>query len=310
MIGGGALDRHPTLKIVFTELGSDWIMRGLDYMDFVVTKEPRFAALAKGQLSMLPSEYWHRQGYVGASMMSQTEMGLRHRLGVDTVMFGTDFPHGEGTWGKTTRYIQALCTDGGVSEAEAARDPRRERGVALRPATRQAAGGGRACRSDRGRSTENAGAAVVRPALPRVPGPAAVRGMSAPDAQRLADEIRAGMTAGTVEGVLEAHLADPVSVHHDPPVPTDGPMPREAFAALLTGNPMAAIVPDGIRAYGEVTIDGDTVSFESCLEGTTTAGEYVRIANRTVLTVTDAGITKLVQRYEPETLEALSRLAR
>jgi hypothetical protein len=133
--------------------------------------------------------------------------------------------------------------------------------------------------------------------------------MSAPGAERLADEIRAAMTAGTVERVVAEHLADPVSVHHDPPAPTDGPMTREAFAALVTGNPMAAVVPDGIRTYGEVSIDGDTVAFESCLEGTTTAGEPVRIANQTVLTVTDAGIAKLVQHYEPETLEAISRLA-
>jgi predicted TIM-barrel fold metal-dependent hydrolase len=118
MIGGGTLERHPDLKMVFTELGSDWIMRGLDFMDHVWGEEPRFSILAKGVLPMKPSEYWHRQGYVGASMMSQLEMGLRHRLGVDKVMFGTDYPHGEGTWGRTTEYLQTLCTVGGATEAE------------------------------------------------------------------------------------------------------------------------------------------------------------------------------------------------
>ena len=133
--------------------------------------------------------------------------------------------------------------------------------------------------------------------------------MTSHHAEALAEEIRAAMRQGTVEGALAAHLADPVSVHHDPPAPTDGPMSRDAFTALLTGNPMAAIVPDGVRTYRDVSVDGATVSFQSTLEGTTTTGEAIRIANRTVLTVTDAGITTLVQHYEPETLEALSRLA-
>jgi predicted TIM-barrel fold metal-dependent hydrolase len=118
MIGGGALERHPTLNVVFTELGCDWIMRALDFMDFVWGTEPRFS-LAPDKLPMAPSEYWHRQGYVGASMMSRIEAGLRDRLGVGKLMFGTDFPHGEGTWGKTTQYLQALCTDTAMTETEA-----------------------------------------------------------------------------------------------------------------------------------------------------------------------------------------------
>ena len=96
--------------------------------------------------------------------------------------------------------------------------------------------------------------------------------MTSHHAETLAKEIRAAMRQGTVEDALAAHLADPVSVHHDPPVPTDGPMSRDAFTALLTGNPMAAIVPDGVRTYRDVSVDGATVSFESTLEGTTDDG--------------------------------------
>ncbi len=118
MIGGGALERNPDLKIVFTELGSDWILRGLDFMDHIWGKDNRFSLLASKFLPKAPSEYWHRQGYVGASMITHAEMALRGRLGANKLMFGTDFPHGEGTWGKTTAYIRALLVNGKASEAE------------------------------------------------------------------------------------------------------------------------------------------------------------------------------------------------
>jgi hypothetical protein len=127
-------------------------------------------------------------------------------------------------------------------------------------------------------------------------------------AENLAAEIRAAITAGTLEAVLAAHLADPVSVHHDPPVPTDGPISREAFAAILVGNPMAAMVPDGIRTYGATSVNGDTVSFESTLIGTTTTGEPICVTNRTVVSLHDDLITKLVQHYQPAALQALRKL--
>lgn len=68
-------------------------------------------------------------------------------------------------------------------------------------------------------------------------------------------------------------------------------------------------MPDAPRLADEIRA-AMTAGLESCLEGTTTGVEHVRITNRTVLTVTDAGIVGLVQHYEPETLEALYRLAR
>ncbi len=128
------------------------------------------------------------------------------------------------------------------------------------------------------------------------------------EAQQLAAALRAAIAEGHVEKVLAAHLADPVSVHHDPAMPTDGPMPRAAFAQLLTGNPMAAMIPDGRRSYGGLSVEGDKIAFDSVLSGTTRQGEPIRVANRTVLTIDKGKIAKLVQRYEPYALAALTKL--
>jgi hypothetical protein len=126
-------------------------------------------------------------------------------------------------------------------------------------------------------------------------------------ASTLAAELRVAMAGGTVQSVLAAHLADPVGVHHDPPLPSDGPMARTDFTALLLGNPMEAVVPDGVRTYSEPSVDGKTVTFDSTLVGTTTTGEPIRIANTTVITARGGLITKLVQRYDPAMLDALTQ---
>ena len=42
-----------------------------------------------------PSEYWARQCHVGASFIRPAEVGLRHPVGVDRIMWGSDYPHKE-----------------------------------------------------------------------------------------------------------------------------------------------------------------------------------------------------------------------
>lgn len=57
---------------------------------------------------MRPSEYWRRQCYLGSSIYSRAEVAARHRIGVDKMMIGIDFPHSEGAWRYGTRnYVKA-----------------------------------------------------------------------------------------------------------------------------------------------------------------------------------------------------------
>jgi hypothetical protein len=46
---------------------------------------------------LLPRDYWARQCYVGASFQRPVEALERHRIGVDRIMWGADYPHYEGT---------------------------------------------------------------------------------------------------------------------------------------------------------------------------------------------------------------------
>jgi predicted TIM-barrel fold metal-dependent hydrolase len=104
LIFSGALDRHPDLTVVFTEQGAGWIPATLDSLDVAAARYgrensaiARFAGPTAGSLSLKPSQFWARQCYVGASFMRPVECAERHRIGVDRIMWGSDYPHYEGT---------------------------------------------------------------------------------------------------------------------------------------------------------------------------------------------------------------------
>ena len=59
----------------------------------------------KRHLRMKPSEYFRRNVRVGSSAMSRREAELRHEIGLETIMWGTDYPHPEGTWPITRRMM-------------------------------------------------------------------------------------------------------------------------------------------------------------------------------------------------------------
>ena len=67
-------------------------------------------------LPLKPSEYFARQVFVAASMLSPEECGLRYKIGVDKLMWGSDYPHPEGTWPHTEERIHE--TFGDVPEDE------------------------------------------------------------------------------------------------------------------------------------------------------------------------------------------------
>ena len=56
-------------------------------------------------MSMKPSEYFRRNVRVGSSCMSRREAELRHEIGLGNLMWGTDYPHPEGTWPSTRKMM-------------------------------------------------------------------------------------------------------------------------------------------------------------------------------------------------------------
>ncbi len=114
LLWAGVFERHPELKFIFTETGCSWIIEWLRVLEFK-SQNPLFAHFKKG-LSLTPTEYFQRNCYIGASFLPKHEIGDRYKIGVDKLMWGSDYPHMEGTWPNTRQYM--LDTFAGVPEDE------------------------------------------------------------------------------------------------------------------------------------------------------------------------------------------------
>lgn len=107
LVWGGVLDRHPNLKVVFTEQGSGWIAAALREMDHIYDGS-YFRTDYRDVIKCKPSEYYQRQCWLGSSIFSAAEIAARHQIGLDKMMLGMDFPHHEGTLLETTQeYLRA-----------------------------------------------------------------------------------------------------------------------------------------------------------------------------------------------------------
>jgi predicted TIM-barrel fold metal-dependent hydrolase len=101
----GVFERHPDLTFIMTEQGNSWVPGLLAGLDWAIDRmrnvpgsvEERFGGDLARSLSLKPSEYWARQCFLGASFMGPHDCSVRAETGVGTIMWGSDYPHSEGT---------------------------------------------------------------------------------------------------------------------------------------------------------------------------------------------------------------------
>lgn len=119
LIVGGALERHPDLQLVFTEQGTAWVPEEITKLDYFFdrmgsaggSQEQVWGAAVVGRLSLKPSEYWARQCHVGASFIRPHEVKLRHQVGLDKIMWGSDYPHKESSSPYSEYALRAAFAD-------------------------------------------------------------------------------------------------------------------------------------------------------------------------------------------------------
>jgi len=100
MIFSGVLERCPRIRLVLGEAGIGWIPYVLWRMD--AEWEDQFKDLS---LTMPPSGYWKRQ----CRATYQTDpvgIKLLDEVGVENIMWGSDFPHPDGIWPDSQEYIR------------------------------------------------------------------------------------------------------------------------------------------------------------------------------------------------------------
>jgi predicted TIM-barrel fold metal-dependent hydrolase len=104
LITSGALDRHPTLKILISEGGATWVPFLGDRMNEGYRQHSMFV---RPTLSISPKEILFRQVYTSFQHDESGPAALT-AMGYDKVMWGSDYPHIEGTLGHTQQTLHKL----------------------------------------------------------------------------------------------------------------------------------------------------------------------------------------------------------
>jgi predicted TIM-barrel fold metal-dependent hydrolase len=118
MMLSGVFERFPNLKFVMTEQGCGWVPPLLQQLDSILTNVR--TNLAVGELRFKPehvlpksaTEYFQQNVWLGVSFPQRSELeAVRRVLGIDKLMWGSDYPHDEGTFPYTTMALRQVFHD-------------------------------------------------------------------------------------------------------------------------------------------------------------------------------------------------------
>ncbi|MBM3947602.1 MAG: amidohydrolase, partial [SAR202 cluster bacterium] len=104
IIVSGVLERHPRLKLVSVENDIGWVGTYLARIDHAYERHRHWTGSGK-RLPARPSEYFRR----GVSLTFQFDkpgVETRHHVGVDNIMWASDYPHSDTTWPRSREFIQ------------------------------------------------------------------------------------------------------------------------------------------------------------------------------------------------------------
>ncbi|MGV0793256.1 amidohydrolase family protein [Mycolicibacterium sp. XJ1819] len=104
LVAGGALDRHPELKVLIAEGGAGWVPAIADRMDEAYRQH---GMMVRPKLSRLPSEIIRQQVYA-SFQHDVSAVQILESTGYRNVMWGDDYPHLEGTYGHTQETLHGL----------------------------------------------------------------------------------------------------------------------------------------------------------------------------------------------------------
>jgi predicted TIM-barrel fold metal-dependent hydrolase len=101
LIFSGVLENYPEVKLVAVEGQLGWIPFLQEYMDHIYEKHRHWTGI---NLAEQPSAYFRRQVY--ATFMEDA-VGLRerHAIGVDNILWSSDYPHSETTWPNSQKLL-------------------------------------------------------------------------------------------------------------------------------------------------------------------------------------------------------------
>jgi predicted TIM-barrel fold metal-dependent hydrolase len=109
----GTLSRFPQLKIAFAESQIGWMPYLIERMDIVASE----GAAAGVHLDELPSEIVKGRVW-GCVFDDQHGLKSRDAVGLEHILFETDYPHTDGTWPESRSVAHRLCAGAGMDASE------------------------------------------------------------------------------------------------------------------------------------------------------------------------------------------------
>ncbi|MGD0392851.1 MAG: amidohydrolase family protein [Acidimicrobiales bacterium] len=107
LLVGGIFERFPELRLVMTESGCSWIPGTLAQLDSFYDQIRTVGRIGELKYDTedvpprRPSEYFSENCWVGMSFPSPAEAATWRQLGVDRIMWGSDYPHDESSFPNT-----------------------------------------------------------------------------------------------------------------------------------------------------------------------------------------------------------------
>lgn len=111
---GGVFERFPRLKFVITETGCSWVPGLLQRLDATIDQIRRTGQTGEirydegSMLNRLASEYFRQNCWMGVSQPGPADVAAIDVVGRDRFMWGSDYPHDEGTHPFTREHLRQV----------------------------------------------------------------------------------------------------------------------------------------------------------------------------------------------------------
>jgi predicted TIM-barrel fold metal-dependent hydrolase len=111
---GGIFERFPRLRFVMTEQGCAWIPPLLRKLDTMLEQVRQTGALGElrfdpaNVLALSATDYFNRNVRIGVSQPTLADVAVIDEMGSDFFMWGSDYPHDEGTYPFTREHLRQV----------------------------------------------------------------------------------------------------------------------------------------------------------------------------------------------------------
>ena len=110
MIFSGVFERFPKLRVGSVEHEVSWAPHFLERIDYAYTQRARKQSWHRFNEDMLPTDYFHRNVFIS---FQEDGLGIKQRdiIGVDNLLWGSDYPHTETTFPRSREILEDILVD-------------------------------------------------------------------------------------------------------------------------------------------------------------------------------------------------------